>query len=70
MERQTLTIAVFLICVFATAPRARLQPEGNFQSSNNVRLTLPLHNYVEINTAVTIRFLVPVTWKIKVEENE
>ncbi|MEO6333509.1 MAG: hypothetical protein ABIO91_00865 [Pyrinomonadaceae bacterium] len=65
MERQTLTIGVFLVFIFATATSWRLRPEDDPQSWNDFQHTLPLHKYVDFTTTVTMRFLVRTTWKIK-----
>lgn len=54
MQRSA-TIVIFVICIFAGCSRAQIQPEEDFQSWNDVQLTLPVNKYVEFNTAVLTR---------------
>jgi len=54
--KRTATIVMFTMAIFIGHVRAQLQDEEDNQSWNDLQLTLPVNDYFEFNTAITMRF--------------
>ena len=53
--KRTATIVIFTLAMYIGHVRAQLQDEEDNQSWNDLQLTLPVNDYFEFNTAVTMR---------------